>query len=79
MTERLEKLMLKYRIFKGSETSQVHYCGESINSEAWYYEPIDYDGDILWSIGYNSRQEAESVFTQESISLCVEESLSTTY
>jgi hypothetical protein len=44
------------RIFRGDETKQV--TGDSVprqaDPEKYYYEPSDYDGDVLWSIGYDS-------------------------
>lgn len=51
------------RIFKGSETNQVHHSGTPAHADSWYYEPSDYDGDVLWSLGLateaQARREAE--------------------
>ena len=38
------------RIFKGSETKQVDgTTRKPANPKAWYFEPVDYEGDTLWS------------------------------
>ncbi len=48
------------RVFKGSETNQIDGCtGEPADPELWYYEPTDYEGDVLWSEGYETRSECE--------------------
>jgi hypothetical protein len=46
------------RIFRGDATKQLSYEGEKADPEKWYYEPSDYEGGTLWSIGYGSRSEA---------------------
>lgn len=48
------------RVFQGSETRQVGANGNKANPKLWYYEPTNYDGDVLWSDGYWSREEAET-------------------
>lgn len=49
----------KVRIFRGDETKQINGTdGSKADPEKWYYEPADYDGDVLWSQGYGSRAEA---------------------
>lgn len=46
------------RIFHGDSTRQIDYKGNKANPELWYYEPSDYDGDVLWSLGYANYAEA---------------------
>jgi hypothetical protein len=49
------------RLFRGDETKQVDSSGpvpSKADPEKWYYEPADYEGDVLWSKGYGSRAEA---------------------
>jgi hypothetical protein len=48
----------KVRIFRGDETKQICSDGTRADPELWYYEPADYEGDVLWSKGYGSRAEA---------------------
>jgi hypothetical protein len=41
------------RFFRGADTQQVD--GVTLveaEPDLWYYEPADYDGDVLWSQGY---------------------------
>lgn len=49
----------KCRVFRGDETGQLRFDGKPADPERWYYEPVDYDGDVLWSRGYESRADAE--------------------
>ncbi|MEO7035598.1 MAG: hypothetical protein ABI548_16860 [Polyangiaceae bacterium] len=48
----------KVRIFRGDSTKQLRHDGTPADPELWYYEPADYEGDVLWSRGYGSRAEA---------------------
>ena len=48
----------RVRIFRGDSTSQLQHDGRKADPELWYYEPRDYEGDVLWSKGYGSRAEA---------------------
>lgn len=48
----------KVRIFRGDATKQIGSDGSHADPEKWYYEPRDYDGDVLWSIGFGSYAEA---------------------
>lgn len=50
--------MEKVRIFRGDETNQLDSDGHRADPEKWYYEPSDYEGDVLWSRGYGSRADA---------------------
>lgn len=49
---------MKARVFRGDTTGQVRFDGKPADPELWYYEPVDYEGDVLWSRGYGSRAEA---------------------
>ena len=54
----------KTRFFRGSDTDQVcGITGEKAEPESWYYEPADYEGDVLWSFPYPS--EAAARFAAE--------------
>ncbi|TAK10609.1 MAG: hypothetical protein EPO32_14865 [Anaerolineae bacterium] len=46
------------RLFRGDETKQLQYDGRPADPELWYFEPADYDGDVLWSKGYRCRADA---------------------
>lgn len=46
------------RLFLGSESRQLDASGHRAAPEQWYWEPIDYDGDVLWSDGFGSRSDA---------------------
>ena len=58
------------RLFQGHTTRQIDgHTGQAAEASAWYYEPDDYDGDVLWSEPFASRdaaeQAAEANATQE--------------
>lgn len=54
-----KKTFNSYRIFRGSETEQVDpWVGESADADSWFWEPEDYDGDVLYSRSYESEDEA---------------------
>lgn len=50
------------RVFRGDETTQVsvRVTGAILpaDPELWYWEPVDYEGKILFSKGFGSRGEA---------------------
>jgi hypothetical protein len=49
------------RFFRGDETRQVDSSGPiptKADPEKWYYEPADYEGDVLWSQGYGCYADA---------------------
>jgi hypothetical protein len=49
------------RIFQGTDTRQLDgHTRRPAEAEAWYYEPDDYAGDVLWSPPYPSRAAAEA-------------------
>src|SRR3970282_1537053 len=48
-----------YHIFQGKETHQIDgETGRRAPPDAWYFEPDDYDGDVLYSRGMASAEEA---------------------
>ena len=54
-----------FRVFQGSETKQIR--GDSAKKPAptlWYYEPGDYEGDVLWSEAFPTREVAEAAARQ---------------
>jgi len=46
-----------YMIFKGNETRQLDIHGKPARQDSWYYEPADYEGDILWSNPFKTKKE----------------------
>lgn len=48
------------RIFRGDETGQLGHDAKPADPEKYYYEPLDYDGDVLWSVGHGSFADALS-------------------
>lgn len=56
----MEKISTECRIFLGSETNQINGIGgKPAHPGMWYWEPTDYDGDVLWSVGFDSRAAAK--------------------
>ena len=48
-----------YRVFRGDQTKQRNgRTGERANPGQWYYEPLDYVGDVLWSRAYDTEESA---------------------
>jgi len=47
-----------YRVFLGRESQQVRLDGSNLDPHAWYYEPLDYDGDVVFDAGFATRDEA---------------------
>ncbi len=43
---------LGYRVFCGRATRQITADGKAADASRWYWEPVDYDGDVLWSGSY---------------------------
>jgi hypothetical protein len=55
-----------YRIFQGKTTRQVDgHTTREADAEAWYYEPDDYEGDVLYSAPYPTRDAAEAAAQAE--------------
>ena len=49
----------RYRVFLGSTSRQLDANpGCKRDDAAWYFEPVDYDGDVLWSPAYATKAEA---------------------
>lgn len=50
---------MTYRIFQGSTIWHLDgHSGSPADPQAWYYEPHDYAGDALYSLGHFSREDA---------------------
>lgn len=48
-----------YRIFQGHETRQIDgHTLEAAIDDDWYWEPADYEGDVLFSGCYADADEA---------------------
>lgn len=43
---------VRFKFFTGNMTKRVDFNGKNAIDHLWYYEPLDYEGDVLWSIGY---------------------------
>lgn len=44
-----------YRFFRGEETKQIDgITGAKAHDRAWYFEPIDYEGDVLFSSPFDT-------------------------
>lgn len=51
----------KFRFFRGFDTGQLNGAtGGGPDILAWYYEPIDYNGRVLWSRPFATKAEAKS-------------------
>lgn len=46
------------RVFAGFETNQVTHWGRKADPGKFYYAPLSYEGDVLWSEGFDSGEEA---------------------
>lgn len=47
------------RLFQGRDTRQIDgVSGHPAQTDAWYWEPADYEGDTLWSEAFATREEA---------------------
>jgi len=54
-----------YRVFRGDQTKQRNgRTGERANPGQWYYEPLDYVGDVLWSRAYDTEVDADVAAAQ---------------
>lgn len=50
-----------YRVYRGADVNQVRADGSALHPHTWYYEPIDYEGDVVFDQqGYATREEAET-------------------
>ena len=55
-----------YTIFQGKYTRQIDgHTGYMAHDERWYFEPLAYEGDLLWSEGYATQAEAEQAAREE--------------
>lgn len=58
--------MENYRVFQGKDTRQVDgYTGKAALKDSWYYEPSDYEGDVLYSVAYASQEAAYEAAEEE--------------
>ena len=47
-----------YRVFRGRDSQQVRADGSALDPHAWYFEPEDYEGDVVFAAGFATRAEA---------------------
>lgn len=53
--------MAEYRVFQGKTTRQIDgHTTHEAEPEGWYYEPSDYEGDVLYSEPYATEEEART-------------------
>lgn len=58
--------MADYRIFQGKDTKQIDgHTTRPAQAEGWYYEPSDYESDVLYSSPYMSKEDAETAAAME--------------
>ena len=49
-----------YTVFQGKYTRQIDgHTGHLAQDDGWYFEPDDYEGDVLWSAAYLTQADAE--------------------
>jgi len=53
--------MAEYRVFQGKTTQQVDgHTRRAADAEAWYYEPLYYEGEVLYSASYPTEEAAKT-------------------
>ncbi len=53
--------MENYRVFQGDDTKQIcGVTGASAAPDQFYFEPADYEGDTLWSVNFDTYEQAEA-------------------
>jgi hypothetical protein len=58
--------MADYRIFQGKTTKQLDsHTRAAADPEGWYYEPVDYKSDVLYSEAYATEEEAHNAADAE--------------
>lgn len=66
--------MQSYRIFQGRTTRQIEgHLGAPADPKGWYYEPFDYEGDVLWSQSYATDDAARVAADEEENNEVLEE------
>lgn len=56
-----QELRRAWRVFQGRDTQRVDaHTRKPAQAEAWYVEPADYDGIVLYSEPFVTREEAET-------------------
>lgn len=61
---------MKARVFQGYNTTQIdgHTCEEA-SYTGWYWEPTDYDGDVLYSDAYTTKEAAVKALRKAGLDL----------
>ena len=58
--------MADYRVFQGKTTKQRDsHTRTAAAPEGWYYEPVDYQGDVLYSEAYTTEEAAREAADAE--------------
>ena len=48
-----------FRVFRGKNTQQIDgHTSKPARGSAWYFEPLDYEGDTLWSSPFLTETQA---------------------
>lgn len=56
----------QYRVFQGKDTKQVYHSRMPVEADRWFYEPADYDGDVIWEgFGYDTKEAAIEAAEQD--------------
>lgn len=56
----------RYRCFLGNDTQQRDgHTGQRAWPARWYYEPVGYASEVLWSIGYETLEDAMDAASAE--------------
>ena len=51
--------MPSYRVFQGHDTQLIDgHTTRAAEPKSWYYEPETYEGDVLYSEAFGSREDA---------------------
>ncbi len=58
-TRRLLSMHDDFRFFQGKDSKQIDLRGNEASPDAWYWEPTDYEGDVLWSSAFDTKQAAQ--------------------
>mgnify|MGYP001584453051 CR=1 FL=1 len=58
--------MPSYRVFQGHDTQLIDgHTTRAADAQSWYYEPEDYEGDVLYSEAFGSREDAVAAAQEE--------------
>jgi len=47
-----------FKYFRGRESYKLTTEGKRLESDKWYFEPADYEGDAVYSDGFDTLRDA---------------------